>query len=55
MFDRNETLAFPAGPSTPKASVKVYEHKTLGKDKCIGEAEVDVSSQTFGKLCDGRV
>lgn len=41
-FDRNETLAFPAGPSTPKALVKVYDHKTLGKDKCIGEAEVDV-------------
>lgn len=36
-------MSFPAGPSTPTALVKVYEHKTLGKDRCIGEGEVDVS------------
>ena len=41
---RNETLAFPAGPSTPKLQAKVYDHKTLGKDKEIGEADVDVRS-----------
>ena len=42
---RNETLAFPAGPTTPKLQVKVYEHKTLGKDKQIGEADVDVRGE----------
>lgn len=40
--NRNETLAFPAGPTTPKLYAKLYDHKTLGKDKQIGEAEVDV-------------
>lgn len=40
---RNESFSFPAGPSTPKLHVKVYDHKTLGKDKSVGEADVDVS------------
>lgn len=47
MSFRNETLSFPAGPSTPKLFAKVYDHKTLGKDRAIGEAEVDVSLITF--------
>ncbi|KAI5124397.1 hypothetical protein M0805_008282 [Coniferiporia weirii] len=38
----NETFAFPAGPSTPKINVKVYDHRTLGKDKSIGEADIDI-------------
>jgi len=38
----NETLDFPVGPSTPKLHVTIFDHKTLGKDKLLGEAEVDI-------------
>ncbi|KAH8120625.1 tricalbin [Phellopilus nigrolimitatus] len=38
----NESFSFPAGPSTPKLHVKVLDHKTLGKDKQLGEADVDI-------------
>jgi hypothetical protein len=40
---RNETLSFTAGPMTPKLFVWIYEHKTLGKDKLLGEGYADVS------------
>jgi hypothetical protein len=41
---RNETFDFPVGPSTPKLYVSIFDHKTLGKDKSLGDAEVDVST-----------
>jgi C2 domain len=40
---RNEAFSFTAGPMTPKIYVWVYDHKTLAKDKLLGEGEVDVS------------
>lgn len=39
----NETFDFPVGPTTSKLHVSVFDHKTLGKDKSLGEAEVDIS------------
>lgn len=39
---RNETFSFSVGPSSTKIYVKVLDHKTLGKDKALGEGEVDV-------------
>ncbi|KAI9462339.1 tricalbin [Lactarius psammicola] len=38
----NETFDFPVGPATPKLYVSIFDHKTLGKDKSLGEAEVDI-------------
>jgi len=38
----NETFDFPIGPTTSKLHVSVFDHKTLGKDKSLGEAEVDI-------------
>lgn len=49
---RNEAFSFPAGPSTPKLQVKVYDHRTLGKDKSIGEAEIDVSQSHSRFQCE---
>ena len=43
----NEALAFSAGPSTSKMTVKVLDRKTLGKDKTLGEADIDVCSNIF--------
>lgn len=42
IFCRNETFTFTAGPLTPKVYAWVHDHKTLGKDKLLGEAEIDV-------------
>jgi hypothetical protein len=42
---RNESFEFPVGASTTKLHVLIFDHKTLGKDKALGEAEVDVSSK----------
>lgn len=40
---RNESFAFAAAPATqPKMFVWVYDHKTLGKDKLLGSADIDV-------------
>lgn len=42
---RNESFAFSAAPATqPKLFVWVYDHKTLGKDKLLGSADIDVRS-----------
>ncbi|KAF7367225.1 hypothetical protein MSAN_00784300 [Mycena sanguinolenta] len=42
-FDhRNETFNFSAGPLTPKLYVWIHDHKTLGKDKLLGEGEIDI-------------
>jgi len=38
----NETFEFPVGPSTPKLYVSIFDHKTLGKDKALGDADVDI-------------
>ncbi|TFL06303.1 C2 domain-containing protein [Pterulicium gracile] len=38
----NETFNFTAGSLTPKLYAWIYEHKTLGKDKQLGEAEIDI-------------
>ncbi|OBZ79221.1 Uncharacterized protein PYUK71.03c [Grifola frondosa] len=39
----NETFAFSAAPATqPKMFVWVFDHKTLGKDKVLGSAEIDI-------------
>lgn len=40
---RNESFAFSAAPATqPKMFAWVYDHKTLGKDRLLGSAEIDV-------------
>ena len=44
---RNETFSYSVGPSQTKIYVKVLDHKTLGKDKTLGEGEVDVSLLAF--------
>jgi Ca2+-dependent lipid-binding protein len=38
----NESFVFAASPLTQKIYVWVHDHKTLGKDKTIGEGEVDI-------------
>jgi hypothetical protein len=42
---RNEAFDFHVGPSTPKLYVSIFDHKTLGKDKALGDADVDVSNK----------
>jgi C2 domain len=51
---RNETFEFYVVPSTPKIYVSIFDHKTLGKDKSLGEAEVDVCNLLHHSLtvCD---
>ncbi|KAJ8084377.1 Tricalbin-2 [Marasmius tenuissimus] len=38
----NETHTFSASALTPKLYVWVHDHKTLGKDKLLGDGEVDI-------------
>ncbi|KAJ7071483.1 C2 domain-containing protein [Mycena amicta] len=38
----NETFAFAAGSFTPRLYVWIHDHKTLGKDKLLGEGEIDI-------------
>ncbi|KAI0639057.1 tricalbin [Trametes polyzona] len=39
----NESFAYAAAPATqPKLFVWVYDHKTLGKDKLLGSADIDI-------------
>jgi len=38
----NESFNFPASGLTPKLFVWIFDHKTLGKDKVMGEAEIDI-------------
>ncbi|KAK2462016.1 hypothetical protein APHAL10511_006479 [Amanita phalloides] len=40
----NESFTFTAGPLTPKLRAWLHEHKTLGKDKDLGDAEVELWS-----------
>jgi hypothetical protein len=39
---RNESFNFSAGALTPKLFVWIWDHRTLGKDRLLGEAEIDV-------------
>jgi Ca2+-dependent lipid-binding protein len=41
---RNETFEFSAGAFTPKLFAWIHDHKTLGRDKELGEGEIDVGS-----------
>ncbi|KAJ6575507.1 C2 domain-containing protein [Mycena sp. CBHHK59/15] len=38
----NESFTFATGSFTPKLYLWIHDHKTLGKDKLLGEAEVDI-------------
>ncbi|KAJ6604267.1 C2 domain-containing protein [Mycena vulgaris] len=38
----NETFNFTAGSYTPKLYIWIHDHKTLGKDKLLGEGEIDI-------------
>ncbi|KAF7306591.1 hypothetical protein MIND_00450400 [Mycena indigotica] len=38
----NETFAFVAGSFTPRLYIWIHDHKTLGKDKLLGEGEIDI-------------
>jgi len=38
----NESFTFTAGPMTAKLFVWIYDHKTLGKDKMLGQGEIDI-------------
>ncbi|KIJ68717.1 hypothetical protein HYDPIDRAFT_81596 [Hydnomerulius pinastri MD-312] len=38
----NESFMFAASAYTPKIFLWIYDHKTLGKDKVIGEGEIDI-------------
>lgn len=38
----NETFDFSVGPATSKLYVSIYDHKTLGRDKSLGEVVVDI-------------
>ncbi|KAI0318989.1 tricalbin [Amylostereum chailletii] len=38
----NETFEFSASAQTPKIYAWIYDHHTIGKDKLLGEAEVDI-------------
>lgn len=49
---RNESFEFAVGPSSTSLHILIFDHKTLGKDKSLGEAEVDVSSQSASSRLD---
>ncbi|KII93708.1 hypothetical protein PLICRDRAFT_131763 [Plicaturopsis crispa FD-325 SS-3] len=59
----NEAFNFAASPSTAKLYLWVYDHKTIGKDKLLGEADVDIwrhlqpgqtsSADVFSELREG--
>ncbi|KAJ7693677.1 C2 domain-containing protein [Mycena rosella] len=38
----NESFTFAAGTFTPKLYIWIHDHKTLGKDKLLGEGEIDI-------------
>ncbi|EGO02737.1 hypothetical protein SERLA73DRAFT_165692 [Serpula lacrymans var. lacrymans S7.3] len=60
----NESFVFAAGTFTPKMHVWIYDHKTLGKDKLLGDGEVDIwrhiqqgktsSADVFAELREGQ-
>lgn len=44
---RNESFTCAASIFTPKLFVWIHDHKTIGKDKEIGEGEIDVRLRIF--------
>jgi hypothetical protein len=44
---RNESFTFRAASTTPKLFAWVFDHKTLAKDKPLGETEINVSAFCF--------
>ena len=53
----NETFTFSVGPELRTLHAAIYDHKTLGRDKNLGEVEIDVSQspsrqtiETYRKL-----
>ncbi|KAG8929500.1 hypothetical protein FRC02_005514 [Tulasnella sp. 418] len=38
----DETFTVPVGPDTKSFNATIYDHKTLGKDKTLGEADIDI-------------
>ena len=45
LFCRNESFIFNGiGPETQILHIEVFDHKTLAKDKSIGDADVEVRS-----------
>jgi len=48
---RKESFFCPAGPLTPKLFLWLFDHKTIGKDKEIGDGEVDVRAVSLLSLC----
>lgn len=41
---RNESFSFQVSQDSKTMNVSVFDHKTFGKDKLVGEANVDVSA-----------
>ncbi|CAL1696266.1 unnamed protein product [Somion occarium] len=60
----NETFTFVANPSYPTLYVWIHDHKTIGRDKLLGSAEVDIwshlnktgpsSADIFEELTEGQ-
>jgi hypothetical protein len=43
MYDfRDESFRFLVGPDTRSFTANVFDHKMMGKDRLLGEANVDV-------------
>jgi len=40
---RNESFTFRTGSTAPKLTASVFDHKTIAKDKLLGEVDIDVS------------
>lgn len=43
LSSRNESYSFNVVPGVTSFTVTVYDHHSIGKDKELGEADVDVS------------
>ena len=43
-YRRNELVSFNASAATPRLHLEVFDHRTLAKDRSLGEADIDVSS-----------
>lgn len=42
MFYRDESFTFQAGPEVNTLHLGVFDYKTLGKDKLVGEVDIPV-------------
>jgi hypothetical protein len=52
---RRETFTFRAGTVTPKLFAWVFDHKTLAKDKLLGEGEIEVSVRVHNRYTVDRL